>query len=83
MRQNIARDLDVQVEQVSVKATTTEWLGFTGRKEGVACQAVFTGESHGEAADPDVQKDTPEWPLCVSLFVGKAGYRSPDQRAKC
>lgn len=48
MRQNIARDLDVQVEQVSVKATTTEWLGFTGRKEGVACQAVCLLEKSHE-----------------------------------
>ena len=42
IRANIAKMLDLSMERVSVKATTTEGLGFTGRKEGIAAQAMAT-----------------------------------------
>ncbi|QKS69676.1 2-C-methyl-D-erythritol 2,4-cyclodiphosphate synthase [Paenalkalicoccus suaedae] len=41
MQQRIAELLDADVTQVNVKATTTEKLGFTGREEGIASQAVI------------------------------------------
>ena len=41
---NIAEDLQVEIDCINVKATTTEKLGFEGRKEGIAVQAVVLVE---------------------------------------
>jgi len=40
MRKNVATLLDLPIDRVSIKATTTEGLGFAGRKEGIAAQAL-------------------------------------------
>lgn len=40
MEENVARCLGIDVDQVNIKATTEEHLGFTGREEGISSQAV-------------------------------------------
>jgi 2-C-methyl-D-erythritol 2,4-cyclodiphosphate synthase len=40
MRANIAADLGINITRVNIKATTSEKMGFIGRAEGLACQAI-------------------------------------------
>lgn len=46
MIETIATDLNVDLSQINVKATTTERLGFVGREEGVSCYAVVLIEKN-------------------------------------
>ena len=45
MRLTLSKVMGIRIEQVSVKATTTEHLGFVGREEGIAAQAVVLLET--------------------------------------
>ncbi len=40
MRENVAKTLGVDIDRISIKATTEEGLGFTGKKEGIASAAI-------------------------------------------
>ena len=46
MRGNLASVLKINIDQLSIKATTTEHMGFTGREEGIAAQAIVLLKSN-------------------------------------
>ena len=57
MRQNIADALCIEIDQVNVKATTDEGLGFTGDGEGISSQAICAIEKYTNYSSTDVSSD--------------------------
>ena len=57
MRANIARCLGLDIEQVNVKATTEEGMGFTGTGEGISAQAICLLTSPRSMATMEVGND--------------------------
>ena len=66
MRQNIANALHIELEQINVKATTEEGLGFTGAGEGISSQAIcmLTTPRELYAADVTAQSHCAGCPGC-------------------
>lgn len=46
MRSNMATDMEINIKDINIKATTTEGMGFIGREEGIATHAVVIIESN-------------------------------------
>ena len=59
MRQNIADALNIETDQVNVKATTEEGLGFTGTGEGISSQAVCAIEKYMNYSSVDISQEAP------------------------
>lgn len=59
MRENVAKALGVEVNQVSIKATTEEGLGFTGTGEGISAQAICLLLPLMDLVSNDVMMETP------------------------
>ena len=64
MRRNIADTLGIEIDQVNVKATTEEGLGFTGTGEGISSQAICALERVTNCASVDVTEETVSCPGC-------------------
>ena len=79
MRENIANALQIETDQVNVKATTEEGLGFTGTGEGISSQAVCALEKYMNYSSMDV---TQESPACSGCCARGAGKDSQDDTAE-
>lgn len=64
MRENIASALGINADQVNVKATTEEGLGFTGEGKGISSQAVCMLTSPREMATMEAREQSAGVPSC-------------------
>ena len=71
MRENIATALKIETDQVNVKATTEEGLGFTGTGEGISSQAVCAVEKYTNYGSVDVTQGSPACGGCCARAAGK------------
>lgn len=69
MRQNIAEALKIDTDQVNVKATTEEGLGFTGTGEGISSQAVCAIEKYMNYSSIDISHEAPACRGCCGQNV--------------
>ena len=73
MEKNIAQTLGIQLNQINIKATTEEGLGFTGSGEGISAQAICalaTAENYSYAVDPAMEE---------SKCAGCGGCQKPEK----
>ena len=71
MMENIATALRIETDQVNVKATTEEGLGFTGTGEGISSQAVCAVEKYTNYGSVDVTQGSPACGGCCARAAGK------------
>ena len=77
MRKRIADALLIDIDQVNVKATTEEGLGFTGRKEGIASQAICMITSAMDAGGRTFAMDADKAGMAgMTEMAGMAGVRN-------
>lgn len=79
MRESIAEALKIETDQVNVKATTEEGLGFTGSGEGISSQAVCALERYLNYGSMDV---TDAGPACGGCCARAAGKEDQDETAQ-
>lgn len=71
MRENMANALGIETDQINVKATTEEGLGFTGSGEGISSQAICAVEKYMNYGSVDVTEGAPGCGGCCARKAGK------------